>query len=345
MFVVRPVTLGDLDQLLKLACGAGPGLTTLPREVQKLEQNIQNSLRAFGNDVGSPGDQYYFLVLEDIENKKIIGTSGIFAAVGQKQPFYNYRLLKTVSVSKEPPIRVETRLLSLTNDYTGATEIATLYINPENRVGGLGRLLSKCRFLLMAAYPNRFSEIVMAEIRGWVDEEGHSPFWNAVGANFFDMDFIEADFINSEGNNQFIGDVMPKFPIYANLLPEVAREVIGKPHETSAIALKMLEKEGFRYRGAVDIFDAGPCVESMRDNIKSVRNTISAVVAETPDQVDGETLIVANPNIVYFRVAYCPLKQIDGKPDRIAIPKDVADSLGVEAGMEVMYLPPMSDYR
>ena len=36
-------------------------------------------------------------------------------------------------------------------------------------------------------------------------------------------------------------------------------------------ARAMLEQEGFRYEGYVDIFDAGPTVECFRDNIDAIK--------------------------------------------------------------------------
>ena len=338
MLVVRSVKEDDLDSLYELACGAGEGLTTLPSDKEMLRERIALSQKSFSTSYDMSGDQYYFMVLEDLELKKVVGTTAIFADVGKNQPFYNYRLLKLVQVSHNPPIKVETNLLNLANDYTNGTELATLYLHPDYRVSGYGRVLSKCRFLLMAAYPKRFSETVFAEVRGWVDEEGKSPFWNAVGGKFFDMEFDEADRVNGLGNNQFIGDVMPKFPIYSNLLPETARSVIGKPHVKSAAAMKFLEEEGFRYRGAVDIFDAGPLVEASQSQIRSVRNATSAIVSAIPDEVDGDMTLLASPDIANFKVVRAPVHKVNGKQDRIEIPELFAQILGVEVGMEVLYL-------
>ena len=64
---------------------------------------------------------------------------------------------------------------------------------------------------------------------------------------------------------------MPRHPVYVNLLPEAARSVIGEVHADTQPARAMLEQEGFRYEGYVDIFDAGPTVECFRDNIHAVR--------------------------------------------------------------------------
>jgi hypothetical protein len=42
------------------------------------------------------------------------------------------------------------------------------------QVVGAGKLLSKSRFLFMAAFRERFNEKVVAEMRGVIDEHGYS---------------------------------------------------------------------------------------------------------------------------------------------------------------------------
>ncbi len=64
---------------------------------------------------------------------------------------------------------------------------------------------------------------MVSELRGVVGPDGVSPFWEALGRHFFKMDFSEADRLSATTDNQFILDLMPKYPIYADLLPE-ARE-------------------------------------------------------------------------------------------------------------------------
>lgn len=51
---------------------------------------------------------------------------------------------------------------------------------------------------------------------------------------------------------------MPKHPIYTHFLSDEAQSVIGQVHPQTAPARAVLEKEGFRYRNYVDIFDGGP---------------------------------------------------------------------------------------
>jgi arginine N-succinyltransferase len=57
-----------------------------------------------------------------------------------------------------------------------------------------------------------------------------------------------------------VAELMPRHPVYVNLLPE-RRAAIGEVHDDTQPARVLLEQEGFRYEGYVDIFDAGPTLE------------------------------------------------------------------------------------
>ena len=89
-----------------------------------------------------------------------------------------------------------------------------------------------------------------------MDDHGRSPFWDALGKHFFDVDFPNADYL-SLVNKKFIADLMPKHPIYIPLLPKDAQDVIGKVHEQTEPALKLLEAEGLRDRDVGDRAERG----------------------------------------------------------------------------------------
>ncbi|MGD4318384.1 arginine N-succinyltransferase, partial [Xanthomonas citri pv. citri] len=133
-----------------------------------------------------------------------------------------------------------------------------------------GKLLSKIRFLFIAAFSQYFEEKLIAEMRGYSDENGRSPFWDAVGSHFFDIDFAEADYLTGIGKKAFIAELMPRFPIYVDLLTAEAQAVIGKTHPKTLPASKVLESEGLKYQNYVDIFDAGPTLEAEICNLRAV---------------------------------------------------------------------------
>src|SRR3546814_8828873 len=68
------------------------------------------------------------------------------------------------------------------------------------------------------------------------------------------MDFDEADRFGGRYGNQFIAELGPHFPLYADLLPPAARAALGRPHAQSRPAYDMLLAEGFRDEGYIDVF-------------------------------------------------------------------------------------------
>jgi len=339
MFVVRQAKRDDLGRLMDLARKTGAGMTTFPEDEGVLSAKIEDSIEAFA---AKPEDLEkmktgYLLVLEEPENQQIVGTSAILTGIGLDKPFYSYRILHQTQVSKEPEMRMDTELLNLSNDFVGASEIATLFLHPDYRVGQLGKLLAKARYLLIASYPERFSDKMIAEIRGWVNAHDESPFWEAIGRHFFGMDFDKADEINAVGNSQFIADLMPKFPVYTALLPEEAQSVIGKPHENAAPAKRLLEKEGFRFSGAVDIFDGGPTMEAHKRGIWSVRKSVAETLGGIVDGASHDPKhLIAKTDIDDFRVV---LSNAVDTSSGLWVPSDAAKALNAKNGDALRYVP------
>lgn len=336
MMVIRPARDRDLNGIYKLAAVAGEGLTTLPLSRERLTARVQRSLQSFAADVKKPNTEYYFLILENLETREIVGTTGVFATVGLHRPFYNATLKVERHASPDPEVKSEARALHMGTPYKGCAELATLFLREDCRHGGNGSLLSKSRHLLLAAHPGRFAPKAMAEIRGWVDGAGRSPFWDAVCRPFFHMDLVIADRINSMGNWQFIRDLYPRKPVYVDLLPKEAQSVIAMPHPESAGALRLLESEGFVFNNIIDIFDAGPCVEAKIADIRAVKESRTAEVAAANDGKTEGRYLVANPTLDSFRVVLCPL-EMKGK-DAIGVPAEALKALQLKAGDKARFV-------
>lgn len=336
MMVIRPARENDLEAIYALADAAGAGLTTLPTSRKRLISAIKWSEESFKKEVKTPGIEYYFLVLEDTSTGKIAGTTGVFATVGLKNPFYNFEIKTERHHSDDPDVDTKTRSLHLGTPYTGAAELGTLFLHKDFRFGGNGTLLSKSRYMLLAAYPDRFNHRVMAEIRGWVDDDGASPFWEAIARHFFKMDLAEADRLNSLGNYQFIADLMPRHPIYIEMLPKSAQAVISKPHVESAPAQRLVESEGFQVSNIIDIFDGGPCLEARLPEIRAVKESSNAEVEYVAEEDCEGRYLIANPELQGFRVTQGPVREIKG--GRIGIPAKTGAALGIKPGENVRFV-------
>lgn len=301
--VLRPVRENDHEALLHLVGTIGHGLTSLPNDPDFLHNRIRDSLRAFDPLVHKPGGEIYLFVLEDSHTGQLVGTTGILSRVGGFDPFYTYRLQHHLQEYAPLEIRRNLQCLHLTRSHKGPTEICSLFLHSDHRSGGLGRLLSRARFCFMKAFPDRFDKDVIAELRGYIDAQSRSPFWEAVGVKFFEKDYYTADILSGVGEKDFIEALMPKFPIYVDLLPESARAIIGRVHPHTEPARRILLNEGFRETDEVDIFDAGPILKAKRKDLLSWK-AAQCVRLRVTKRVEAptRTAIACNPSLDFRAV-------------------------------------------
>jgi arginine N-succinyltransferase len=309
----------------------GGGFTNLPADRKALEAKLERTDAAFSRD-GDIADDYFVLVLENVETGQVRGTCQLMSQVGQRWPFYSYRLNTVTQYSKELDRTVRAEMLSLTTDLEGSSEVGGLFLHPAERAGGLGMLLARSRYLFIAMHRPRFAPRILAELRGVIDDRGGSPFWDGVAGRFFGMDFQEADYFNAINGNQFIADLMPKHPVYVAMLGEEAKRVIGVPHPTGRAAMRMLENEGFSHEGYVDIFDGGPTMTARTDQVKSVREAAPAKVVSTDLDI-GEKCLMATGVLGSFKAAY-GMRETRGDHE-VAIDARTARLLEVSVGDEV----------
>jgi arginine N-succinyltransferase len=265
---VRPAAAGDLDALMDLASIAGEGMTNLPHDRDALLAKIDWSERSLQRDVQEPDDEYYLLVMDD-GSGRIVGTACLYSRLGAHWPFYSYKVSRVAHVSRDLGRSFSTKVLHLVNDFDGVSEVGGLFLRPDARQGGAGALLARSRYMFIAAHRARFGECVVADLRGWT-QDGASPFWQAVARPFFGGDFHQADLHNALHGNQFIADLMPRYPIYVTMLPPPAQAAIGRAHLDSEPARRLLEAEGFVHDGYCDIFDGGPTLCARTEAIRTV---------------------------------------------------------------------------
>ena len=336
MMYMRPVAVSDQEELLALAREAGIGMTSLPPDADVLSRKIAHSVIS-GNRQCEEDDESFLFVLVDSDTGKLAGTAGIDAHVGTKYPFYSYKLSTLVQACADLDVYSPNQVLHMVNDYTHATEIGSLFLLRDYRRDGIGSFLSRMRYLVLAEFPALFSEVVISEIRGVQDENGESPFYKNLARHFFKMDFKKADFIHATKGGQFISDLMPRYPIYVKLLDTKAQDVIGVPLEASLPAMNLLEREGFRYQGYVDVFDAGPTMQAERSTIRTVRKSRRAEVRHIGNLEAGVKCMVANTRLAAFRALSAPCQ-----PDEtggMTLSTDVAELLQVSVGDMVRYMP------
>lgn len=336
MLVIRPIEARDYEALYQCAVESGHGFTSLPVDEDLLHRRIERAEEAFAkSQITQPGEEGYLFVMEDTDSGEIVGVSGIEGAVGLSNAFYHYHLGKVVHHSAKHNVYNALQTLTLCNDYTGVSELCTLFLREPYRQGRNGRVLSKFRLLFMAQFRERFAKQVIAEMRGISDEDGRSPFWAWLEKHFFTMDFPSADYLTGIGEKTFIAELMPRFPIYVNMLDKAAQEVVGQVHHNTLPALKLLKSEGFRFRGYVDIFDAGPTVEAEVSQLRTIRNSRIVTVRIGQPEV-SENVLICNTKLKDFRACQADVNLCG---DDVVLTQRQADALLVTAGDQVRLAP------
>ncbi|WP_374527946.1 arginine N-succinyltransferase [Novosphingobium sp.] len=338
-FRIRAAGPHDLQHIYEMAKRTGGGFTNLPPDRKSLIAKLDRSGEAFARAEDTLDDDLFFFVLENTATGDVRGTCQVFSAVGQKWPFYSYRIGALTQHSAELGRTFRADILNLSTDLEGATEVGGLFLHPGERAGGLGLLIARSRYLFIRNHRPRFADRTLAELRGVIDEAGGSPFWDGVAGRFFGMNFQDADEFNAKFGNQFIADLMPKHPVYIAMLTDHARAVIGVPHPTGRAAMRMLENEGFAWERYVDIFDGGPTMTVRTDQIRSIREAedarVVAVDGKLGEHREGDKRLIAVGRLADFRCAYGYIAERD---DGIALDVECASVLGIEPGETVTHV-------
>ena len=335
MLVVRAIKASDLDALLELATQVGSGMTTLKPDRKMLGHRVEVAVASFAQTI-PPEQRDYMFVMEDISCGRLAGVCAIKGAVGLDEPFYNYRIGTLVHSSHELNIFTRMDTLYLSNDLTGATELCSLFLHADYRTGNNGKWLSKSRFLFIAQFPELFTEKLIAEMRGYQAEDGRSPFYEGLGRHFFKMDFNHVDHLTALGKKSFIAELMPRQPMYVAYLPEDAQQVIGKVHDSTAPARRLLEQEGMHFEGYIDIFDAGPVLQARVSELRAMRDSALLTVEPGEEGEDAEPLLVSNTDMSDFRMIVANAAPGGGK---LSLTKAQMKLLNCSSGDTIRTLP------
>jgi arginine N-succinyltransferase len=335
-FLVRPARLDDLGGLYRMAKSTGGGFTNLPPDRPTLKARLKRSVESFAREEDVLGDDLFLFVPEDRDTGKLHGTCLIYARIGSEWPFYSYRIGTITQQSKELDRTFRAEMLTLCTDLDGSSEVGGLFLDPEHRSAGIGKLLARSRYLFMQMHRARFADRTIAELRGAHDDAGNSPFWDGLAGRFFGMSFREADDFNAIHGNQFIADLMPKHPIYTAMLPESARAVMGVPHRSGRPAMRMLEKEGFAWENYIDIFDGGPTLTVVTDRIRTICEARNETIVAIGDPGEGEPHILAHGRLAGFRAC---AGEIAEAPGGVAIDRGAAGLLGVSPRDRITFAP------
>lgn len=314
MLVLRPVQLTDLPDLQRLARESLVGVTSLPDDGERLRDKILDSCTSFEQDVQHPGPESYCFVLEDLTTRRLAGCSEILATAGFSEPFYSLRNRHFNSASRELNIEHDVPALSVCQDLSSHTLLRGFHIDSALQRTPFSDLLSRARLLFIAAHPRRFADAVITEIVGYSTDDGHSPFWDAVGKHFFDLPYVEAERLCGLESRGFLAELLPQYPIYVPMLPQAAQDCIGRIHPDGQEAFDILVREGFETNNYIDLFDGGPTLFARTGGIRSIVQSHIAVV-QPGSAIDARgRYLVSNDSLENYRAIVAELDYIPGQP-------------------------------
>jgi len=333
-FVTRSVTHDDLQQLTDLAKQFN--LLNLPGDKKVLAEKIARSEASFAGQLPKDKSEYIFVV-EDVEEKTVVGSSLIIAKHGNEEvPHCYFKILKRDHFSQDLGLGFIHQVLRFQLDTDGPTEIGGLLVDRSyrRRPERLGKQISLSRFIYMGLNPDRFEKRVLCELTPPLTEEGRSEFWEALGRRFTGLPYQEADML-SQTNKEFIESLFPEEDIYLSLLDAKARLVLGRVGEATKPAQHLLESIGFEYLDEVDPFDGGPHYGARTEEIGPIKQGQRVLLGEFKDAT------YKNQGLVGFGTndIRCILTGYEVRDGIVSIPAKSRDLLQLDLNHEVFVAP------
>jgi arginine N-succinyltransferase len=338
---IRGVLHEDHDDLVRVARHLNS--VNLPDSAEAIASIIDASVRSFSGQETDPRRAEYVFALEDLEQKRVVGTSMIFGQLGRRDaPYIYFDVRSEEKYSSTLDKHFHHTVLRIGYSYNGPTEIGGIVLLPDYRLGAerLGQFLSYVRFLFIAMHRERFRDEVLAELLPPLEPDGTSHLWEALGRHFTDLTYMEADKL-SKKNKEFIKGLFPDGDVYASLLPIEAQKVIGEVGPQTKGVEKLLERIGFRYCERIDPFDGGPHFLANTDEITLVNDSSRAKVVATKPTLDHPAphralLATETTAPPYFKSV---LSVYEEAPGGIVLRACDAEAIDARAESEVMFLP------
>jgi len=344
MILLREIQEQDLEALERFS--QIPGFINLPNDREQLKERIGRAVASFRDELSNKMDGKYLFVAEDLNTRRVVGTSMIAAQHGTvDSPHFYFEIDSEEKFSDTINTGFIHGTLKLKYDTNGPSEIGGLVIDPEIRNSDerVGRQISFVRFLFLGLNRSRFKRKILAELLPPLNKKGQSPLWEAVGRRFTNMDYWEADQL-CQKNKEFIFSLFPSGKIYTTFLPAESRNAIGKVGKDTEPVLHMLKKIGFEYKNQVDPFDGGPHLWAGVDDLLPVKKIVNGAFDATAPgsgaSVEVGLLSKASQRPGTFRAIAVQALAKDGKI-MLARPTtvDAQKALGLEVGEPVVFMP------
>ncbi|PKP82694.1 MAG: hypothetical protein CVT79_04445 [Alphaproteobacteria bacterium HGW-Alphaproteobacteria-18] len=315
-YAIRPVRAADLQEVFSLSMFAGAGLTSLQPDIQFLGALIAKSEASFAGPIQT-NSQTFLLVMESFDTGEIVGCASIKTCVGTDD-----FMCADFAIEGGNLERPDNLILKRTLE--GFTEVGSLFLRADHRASGAGRFLARARYILMANQRHLFDQPIVAQLRGWSEDDGRAPFYDEVWSDRLRMTYQQSDARLAREGARFILDVFEGIEIDPRALSVPAASAIARPHPTAAGALKLLEEEGFRQADLIDLADGGPIMVGQIGTLSSLQTArpVSLKISDpTPADRSG---MLSNSSFSGFRACVGAFQEAEGS---VACPAFVEDFL------------------
>jgi arginine N-succinyltransferase len=333
MFVVRPVETSDIPALQALAASLVSGM---PGTHNHIEHTVERSLASFAAHPCMPGEESYCFVLEPDLGQPVAGAATVSATAGMGGTFFAFRTDAIQQVSRDLHVSHSVHALTLCSDLSACSQLRDVCLRDRRQLGSAAQLLSRARLLFAAMAPQRFSDRFIAAMPGVVDADGRSPFWEALGRKFFQMDLPDAErLIDGARNRTLIVEMMPHYPVYVPLLPADAQAAMGQVQADDALSFRMLSDEGFAPGQYIDIFHGGPILQAHGSALRTFSQALPHRVTAHAGAGAQQSCLIAAVREEKFRavVTECALPELS---DSVALMPDAMRRLDVATGDAVL---------
>jgi arginine N-succinyltransferase len=267
-----------------------------------------------------------------------LGTAALDPAIGLDVPRYWFQVGCMVLAAPELRLFHRQRTLLLCNDHTGAAELRAIHVAEDARapVEVARRLVRTALLRLRIAGQGTGAPepALVAELPGVRTADGHSPFWDALGAHFHTGDPAAAAQRLGPDWRSHVAALLPREPLLVSFLAHAAQEALGRHAPSAAACVEALRAEGLRSGRYVTIDEAGPLYESPLDVLPGWRGARETLVRAGERGTTGTPCVLADVTASTF--AEGVLDEVTGTA--VATP-DALDALGAAHGARLWATP------
>jgi len=207
---------------------------------------------------GLDSEEHCPFVLEDMERGAVVGFIMLRPAASRLQPLHSFRRGAQAHASYDGNTYAMKQTLTLSTDLVDCALLGMPLLLPGAPPGSDLRLVEGALAHAME-FSHRFPPALITRLPGRRRSDGGAPFWDGLGRHFVRAKHVpRLDGSGVPMQDYGIAELMPRWPIYVDLLPAELRAATGQLASTAEPVHRLLLQHGFMATEHVDVIDGGP---------------------------------------------------------------------------------------